>query len=395
LGTVAAPMDLPDKPPPVPDPMPASTASGWYQDPWEVDHWRWWNGRSWTGHIYSGTQHAPRLPAWLSPLVLVFGVLSTLSVVVLAFVAPVAVALGCVPLLIVLPALHWIDRMEPEPWSSRVHALLWGATVAAFVSGLVNTAVDMAAGTTLAAVVSAPLIEELTKGLGVVWAVRRKEIDGVMDGVVYAGWVGLGFAIVEDFQYFAIAQGDDVLVVTFVIRALMTPFLHPLFTAFTGLAIGRALVAGRAMSTAWWGFALAALTHAAWNGSLTAAESVGDGGGLLLLVSFAGFFVLFVTAVGSARRLRHDEEQHYNQIVPLLARRYGLSEPEIARFGDWHTVLRERKELDRSARTAYDAMHEALARLALFHARTGAPESAEESRLMQQMQVARQQLADG
>lgn len=387
-------MDLPDRPPHVPDSMPASTASGWYADPWDVDPWRWWNGRSWTGHTYAGTEHAPRLPGWLSPPVLTFGVLSVVSAIVLAFMAPVAVALGFVPLLIVLPALHWVDRVEPEPWSSRVHALLWGATVAAFVSGLVNTAVDIAAGTTIAAVVSAPLVEEITKGLGIAWAVRRKEIDGVMDGVVYAGWIGLGFAIVEDFQYFAIAQGDDVLVVTFAIRALMTPFLHPLFTAFTGLAIGRAVVHRRPLASAWWGLALASFIHAIWNGSIAAAERVGEDGGLLLLVSFAGFFVLFVAAVTAARRLRRDEERHYNQIVPLLARRYGLSEPEIARFGDWHTVLRERRALDRAARSAYDAMHEALARLALFHARTGVPEPADESRLMQQMQAARRELTD-
>ena len=142
------------------------------------------------------------------------------------------------------------------------------------------------------------------------------------------------------------------------------------------------------------GFALAAAVHAAWNGSLSAAEALGDGGGLLLLVSFAGFFLLFVGAVLAARGLRREEERHYNQIVPLLARRYGLGEREVERFGDWHAVLRERRRVHRSHRAAYDAMHEALARLALFHVRVGNPEPADESRLMQQLQVARAELAE-
>ena len=386
-------MNLPDETPEVPQPVGERMASGWYADPWQTAPWRWWDGRAWTGHTYEGAERAPRLPAWLSPLVVGFGVLSLISAVILAFVAPIAVALGFVPLLIVYPALHWLDRVEPEPRSSRIHALLWGATISAFVSGVVNSIVGLAAGTTVAAVVSAPLIEELTKGLGIVWAVRRREVDGVMDGVVYAGWIGLGFAIVEDFQYFAIAQDEDVLVATVVIRALLTPFLHPLFTAFAGLAIGRAVVAQRPLWTAWWGFVLAAAAHAAWNGSLSAAEALGDGGGLLLLVSFAGFFLLFVGAALSARRLRRAEERHYNQIVPLLARRYGLAEREIQRFGDWHAVLRERRRVERANRAAYDAMHEALARLALFHVRVGYPEPADESRLMHQLQVARSELA--
>ncbi len=387
-------MNLPDELPDVPQPTGEQLASGWYADPWGTSPWRWWNGRAWTGHTYEGAEHSPRLPAWLSPLVLGFGVLSVISAVILSFVAPIAVALGFVPLLIVYPALRWIDRVEPEPRASRIHALLWGATISAFVSGVVNSIVGLAAGTTVAAVVSAPLIEELTKGLGIVWAVRRREVDGVMDGVVYAGWIGLGFAIVEDFQYFAIAQDEDVLVATVVIRALLTPFLHPLFTAFAGLAIGRAVLGQKPLWTAWWGFVLAAGTHAAWNGSLSAAEAIGDGGGLLILVSFGGFFLLFVGTVLWARSLRRAEERHYNQIVPLLARRYGLAEHEIDRFGDWHAVLRERRRIDRSHRAAYDAMHEALARLALFHVRVGHPDPADESRLLQQLQVARAELAE-
>lgn len=386
----------PLRPPRPDDAAPAGgRASGWYSDPWSIATWRWWNGRSWTGHVSDGEASKPRLPVWLSPLVVGFGLVTMLSVVVLAFVAPVAIALGLVPLLIVFPALHWIDRVEPEPWGSRIHALLWGATVAAFISGVVNTIVDLTAGTAVAAVVSAPLIEEFTKGLGVVWAVRRREVDSVMDGVVYAGWVGLGFAIVEDFQYFALAQDENVLAATFFIRAILTPFLHPLFTAFAGLAIGRAVVAGRPLSSAWWGFLAAAAVHAAWNGSLTTAEAIGDGGGLLLLVSFVGFFLLFVTAVMQARRLRRAEERDYSQIVPLLGNRYGLTQDEVGRFGDWHTVLAERRALPRADRAAFDAMHEALARLAFLHTREGGPDAIDESRLMHQLQAARVELNSG
>lgn len=55
------------------------------------------------------------------------------------------------------------------------------------------------------AAVVAPLTEEFAKGAFVVlllW-LRRNEIGGVLDGLVYAGLVGIGFAFVENVLYLA------------------------------------------------------------------------------------------------------------------------------------------------------------------------------------------------
>ena len=55
-----------------------------------------------------------------------------------------AFLLGLVPLFIVMPVLLWIDRVEPEPLSARIHTFLWGTFVAGFISVIVNTAVARA-----------------------------------------------------------------------------------------------------------------------------------------------------------------------------------------------------------------------------------------------------------
>nr|WP_257911002.1 PrsW family intramembrane metalloprotease [Janibacter limosus] len=57
----------------------------------------------------------------------------------------------------------------------------------------------------LTAVISAPLVEETTKGafLLVMWLLMRREFNGLTDGIVYAGIVAAGFAFTENIQYFA------------------------------------------------------------------------------------------------------------------------------------------------------------------------------------------------
>jgi len=72
-------------------------------------------------------------------------------------------------------------------------------------------------------------------------ALRRREVDGVTDGIVYAGWVALGFAVVEDMTYFSLTSIEGDLLPVFVVRAILTPFAHPLFTFWIGLALGRAV----------------------------------------------------------------------------------------------------------------------------------------------------------
>src|SRR5215212_2811548 len=66
----------------------------------------------------------------------------------------------------------WIDRFEPEPPWLLTLAFIWGAAIAVFFSllfnvvneGLFASVVGAASASTLTAVLSAPLVEELTKG---------------------------------------------------------------------------------------------------------------------------------------------------------------------------------------------------------------------------------------
>lgn len=308
-----------------------------------------------------------------------------------------SLVLSTVPLFIVLPVLVWLDRVEPETWASRIHALAWGASVAGLVSVIVNTAVLLLGGSefgeALAAVISAPLIEELSKGAGIIWAVRRKEVDGVMDGIVYAGWIGLGFAVIEDYSYFYDAAGDSTtLIAVFVVRAILTPFAHPLFTAWIGLAIGVAIARRQSIAAnAFWGYGLAVATHATWNGSLVYADYTGSILPAVLAAVF--FFLLFIAAAWTVFAIRRRNKQKFAQMVPFLAQRYGMTNQEVSIFADWQQTLRTRKAMPKSRRSQFDHVHAALARLALLHRRPGGLDQIDEQRLSQQLADARTVLA--
>ena len=181
-------------------------------------------------------------------------------------------ALAPVPLLWSLGL--WLDRFEPEPPWLLARTFLWGAAVATLVAGIINTTVGMVAGEFVAAVICAPLIEEAMKGTGVLYVFRkrREHFNGRMDAVVYALFVGLGFAVVENVQYYAMGyhEGTDVFTATVIMRGLLTPFLHPLFTVFTALAVARAAEKGKSVINlrTLGGYWCAVFAHGLWNSGI-------------------------------------------------------------------------------------------------------------------------------
>ena len=226
-----------------------------------------------------------------------------------------ALAVAVVPLGIVIPTFLWLDRFESEPTRYLVVAFLWGALVAAVVAAVFNTGAiavleattDPTAALATTAVVVAPFVEEAAKGALVllVWRLRRREFDGITDGMVYAGICATGFAFTENIHYLATAYADGggaALTGTFVLRCLLSPFAHPMFTILTGIGIGVA-----ATSRTWpprvvapvAGYLLAVLAHALWN---LAAVSGGQGLVVVYLLVEVPVFVAFLVFVAWARR---------------------------------------------------------------------------------------------
>lgn len=194
-----------------------------------------------------------------------------------------------VPIYVML--LLWIDRYESEPLWMLATAFFWGALVAVFVAFIFNTSFSIMAavatnskeiGENFGAVISAPIVEESAKAfiLVVLFLWKKDEFDGIVDGIVYAGMVGLGFAMTENILYYgrAMQGGLGELKAVFIIRGMAAPFSHPLFTSMTGIGLGWARQSNNGfvkVTMPVLGFMLAILMHATWNGTATYGGPVG------------------------------------------------------------------------------------------------------------------------
>jgi RsiW-degrading membrane proteinase PrsW (M82 family) len=173
-----------------------------------------------------------------------------------------------------LAVFLWLDRYDPEPPGTLIFALVWGAIIAIFFSAIVNGVAAWAFGDDLlTSIVSAPIIEEVMKGVGVLIIAFffRKDFDSLVDGIVYAGVVALGFATVENIDYYGRSlnkAGVSGLLGTWFLRGVLSPYAHVLFTCMTGIGVGVAREAHNAalkIAAPVIGFFSAIFLHALWN----------------------------------------------------------------------------------------------------------------------------------
>ncbi|MFB9378562.1 PrsW family intramembrane metalloprotease [Kineococcus gynurae] len=246
------------------------------------------------------------------------------------------ILLAAVPVGPVLACVVWLDRYEAEPPHLLAFAFGWGACVASLGALVLNSLsydllVDAVGDVTNTSVVVAPVVEEVLKGLGVLLLVlaQRRQFDGVVDGIVYAAFVGVGFAFLENILYLGRALGSDGgagLVAVFVLRCLVSPFAHPLFTMAVGVGLGLA-VRGRGplrrVGAPVLGLLVAIGLHALWNLSASGAAA-----------TFIEFYLLlqlpvFVCAVGVALAARVRESRVVSRHLQVYVRAGWISGEEV------------------------------------------------------------------
>lgn len=225
---------------------------------------------------------------------------------------PVALLAGLIfatlPVPIYISLILWLDRFESEPLWLLATVFFWGATVAVFIAYIVNTVgavvvyqatEDVQIAEFYGAVISAPFFEEGAKALilFIIFFWKKDEFDGILDGIVYAAMVGLGFAMTENIQYYgnaALEGGIEGSTNLFILRGAIAPFSHPLFTSMTGIGLGWARQShSKAIKIIMplIGLGLAMFLHAMWN--LTATIS----GALWILTYIFIMVPVFIAAL--------------------------------------------------------------------------------------------------
>jgi len=215
-----------------------------------------------------------------------------------------AMSLASSTVLSIVPVaiLWWLDRREREsPWLFAV-AFLWGGVIATGLALPINSAILASVSTwvshnpavteilgpeaalMLGAPLAGPLVEEITKGLGVValFFLLHAEFDNMRDGFIYGALVGAGFTwfeaplyVAQGYAEFGTAPYGLHLGARFALFGLAG---HALFTGLFGAFLGLAR-----QTTRWWirypapviGLALAIAAHAL-NNVLPLAAALAD-----------------------------------------------------------------------------------------------------------------------
>jgi RsiW-degrading membrane proteinase PrsW (M82 family)/pSer/pThr/pTyr-binding forkhead associated (FHA) protein len=329
--------------------------------------------------------------------VLLFGTLGGITLLIIgvetgpvAFAVAVGVAFLPVPFYLAL--VLWIDRNEREPTWMIVMTFFWGACVAVFIALILNSVGELVVGEAFGKSIgelygfsiSAPVVEESAKGLVlfIIYRRARAEFNGVLDGIVYAAIVGLGFAatenvlyygrgIMEDLQDHHLFSSDDIGVSlgTFIVRGVFSPFAHPLFTAMTGIGLG---IASRSTkrSTRFWapvlGLLGAMFLHSLWNTSAIFGAAFF---GVYLFVLVPLFVGLLFVIRGTLRR----ERQTIGQYLGYSVQQGELTPGELHVLTDGRLrklALREAKAKGgKPGRRLRRAFHQAGAELAFLRER--------------------------
>ena len=164
----------------------------------------------------------------------------------------------------------------------------------------------------------APISEEILKVIIIIFFIRQADFTYFVDGAIFGFAVGIGFAIIENFEY--VLGSPETAVMQAVGRVLSTNLMHATGSGVLGIALGIARLKRTSSRNLiiLSGLILAIGIHMAFNNLVTRVDS----GLLLLYAAVAGFsgagFIVFVIKRG-LKNEKSDIEERLNQEEGITA----------------------------------------------------------------------------
>lgn len=178
----------------------------------------------------------------------------------------------------------------------------------------------------------APVIEEILKGLILIYLIRHPDFKYFLDGAIYGFAAGIGFAIFENFEYI-LGHPSTALIVA-ISRVLSTNLIHATGSALIGIALGLARFNRFVLFRMLYlisGVGLAIAIHSGFN------NMVNDG--VALGFAFAAGFGGAGVIAAAARRGLKDEKSWVHENIGLTQ---GVTSGEasvVQRLNDVDTIL--------------------------------------------------------
>jgi RsiW-degrading membrane proteinase PrsW (M82 family) len=230
-----------------------------------------------------------------------------------------------VPIALYLWGVWAMDRYDREPLGLLLANFAWGAFGAIVLAIVFSILGSMLFGTDEQqdAIYVAPVVEEIIKGVFLLWTVRRRAFDNTTDGIVYGMAIGLGFGMTENFLYFLNAGTVGEWVLLVVVRTLFSAVMHAMATGIIGAVVGATKFDFRSFR---WplrlgGLVLAMFMHYYWNLSVTQGSALSTALGMMFIVlSLVVIVVVLQVALLSENRLilRELTEESEDGVIPTV-----------------------------------------------------------------------------
>jgi RsiW-degrading membrane proteinase PrsW (M82 family) len=231
--------------------------------------------------------------------------------------ASILVALGFLPILLLLTGLVLMDSFKLVPLRLVARSVLFGCGAAA-LSYFINSGSLTALGLPHALVtgLTGPLVEEAIKAIPIVYLVSRSRVGFMVDAGIHGFAIGTGFAIAENAYYATALTG--VTPWLWALRGLGTAVMHGCATAIVAVLYKQLSDKRSTRGPAGFlpGFALAAALHIGFNalapGSTLAAL-------VPLLVSPFALFLVFELSERATREWLGRGFDHDVEILELIS----------------------------------------------------------------------------
>ena len=216
-----------------------------------------------------------------------------------------------IPMFFYMLMLWLLDRNERDPFWMLIINFIWGGSGAIILALIGSSMFQMPVNEIVyevtndassemmdftGSIITAPVVEEFTKGIFLVLILNTMNFDGVVDGVIYGGAIGLGFGMTENFFYFMNTNENWLL--TVVVRTLFSGVLHMLtqatFGCFVGFAKFKPLILKFILIPV--GYLCAIALHFCWNFSVSFSE-LQFIGVIFLIIYLLGIFAVFQIAL--------------------------------------------------------------------------------------------------
>jgi RsiW-degrading membrane proteinase PrsW (M82 family) len=233
--------------------------------------------------------------------------------------------IAILPVVLLMVFIYRQDKYQKEPVKSLIKAFI-GGMIAIPLDIIIVTMLDLALGETFlaqtvffSAFMEAGIPEELCKFIiFMIFIWRDKNFDEYFDGIVYACFIGLGFACLENIMYVfdativSLAGGF----VTSFFRALLSVPGHFLFGAILGYFLSMAKFRPEKKGKyIWTGLLLAMLAHGLFDWLLMVTDRLGTGLTILVYGLFIlGDIGLWFCAIGLIRRQQENSRLQQAEI---------------------------------------------------------------------------------